>query len=88
MEKEHNDIAGRGFEPQTSNTDLSFEDAYKQLSDLVIKMEQGVLPLAETVAAYERATKLKAHCELLLKTAETKIEALPPANSAPCQPLE
>jgi exodeoxyribonuclease VII small subunit len=57
---------------------LSFEDAYRQLQDLVKKMEQGALPLADSVAAYEQAMKLKAYCEQLLKQAEIKIEALAP----------
>ncbi|MBD5388785.1 exodeoxyribonuclease VII small subunit [bacterium] len=55
---------------------LSFEDAYKQLTDLVKKMESGELPLAASVAAYEQGIKLKAYCEQLLKEAELKIETL------------
>ena len=57
---------------------LSFEEAYGQLSDLVKKMESGALPLADSVAAYERAAKLKTYCEQMLKSAETKIEQLNP----------
>ncbi len=55
---------------------LSFEDAYKQLMELVKKMEGGELPLAASVAAYEQGIKLKAYCEQLLKEAELKIETL------------
>ena len=55
---------------------LSFEEAYKQLSDLVKKMESGELPLADSVAAYVQGIKLKAYCEQLLKEAELKIETL------------
>jgi exodeoxyribonuclease VII small subunit len=55
---------------------LSFEEAYKQLMDLVKKMESGELPLADSVAAYEQGIKLKAYCEQLLKEAELKIETL------------
>ena len=55
---------------------LSCEDAYKQLADLVKKMESGELPLADSVAAYEQGIKLKAYCEQLLKEAELKIETL------------
>jgi len=54
--------------------ELSFEEAYRTLQDLVKKMEQGALPLADSVKAYEQAAKLKAWCEQLLKTAELKIE--------------
>ena len=55
---------------------LTFEEAYKQLTELVKKMESGELPLADSVAAYEQGIKLKAYCEQLLKEAELKIETL------------
>ncbi|MBR4475109.1 MAG: exodeoxyribonuclease VII small subunit [Alphaproteobacteria bacterium] len=55
---------------------LSFEEAYKQLSELVKKMESGELSLADSVAAYEQGIKLKAYCEQMLKEAELKIETL------------
>ena len=55
---------------------LSFEEAYKQLSELVKKMESGEMPLADSVAAYEQGIKLKAYCEQMLKEAELKIETL------------
>jgi len=55
---------------------LSFEEAYKQLTDLVKKMESGEMPLADSVAAYEQGIKLKAYCEQMLKEAELKIETL------------
>jgi len=55
---------------------LSFEEAYKQLTELVQKMESGEMPLADSVAAYEQGIKLKAYCEQLLKEAELKIETL------------
>ena len=55
---------------------LSFEEAYKQLIELVKKMESGELPLADSVAAYEQGIKLKAYCEQLLKEAELKISTI------------
>ena len=60
---------------------LSFEEAYKQLTQLVQKMESGEMPLADSVAAYEQGIKLKAYCEQLLKEAELKIETLKISNS-------
>ena len=62
-----------------SELKLSFEDAYKQLADLVKKMESGALPLADSVAAYEQAVKLKTYSEQMLKAAEMKVEQLNPA---------
>ena len=58
--------------------ELTFEEAYKQLADLVKKMENGTLPLEDSVKAFEQASKLKAYCEQLLKQAEIKIEQLNP----------
>ena len=55
---------------------LSFEEAYKQLTELVKKMESGEMPLADSVAAYEQGIKLKAYCEQMFKEAELKIETL------------
>lgn len=60
---------------------LSFEEAYKQLTELVKKMESGELPLADSVQAYETGMKLKAYCEQLLKDAELKIEKLNISNN-------
>ena len=59
---------------------LSFEEAYKQLTELVKKMESGEMPLADSVAAYEQGIKLKAYCEQMLKEAELKIETLKISN--------
>jgi len=55
---------------------LSFEEAYRQLAEIVKKMEAGQMPLAESVAAYQTASELKKHLEKLLADAETKIEEL------------
>lgn len=60
---------------------LSFEEAYKQLTELVQKMESGQMSLADSVAAYEQGVKLKAYCEQLLKEAELKIETLKVTNT-------
>jgi exodeoxyribonuclease VII small subunit len=68
----------KGFYMDTEK--LSFEEAYKQLTELVKKMESGELPLADSVAAYEQGIKLKAYCEQLLKEAELKIETLKVTN--------
>lgn len=59
---------------------LSFEEAYKQLMEIVKKMESGELPLADSVAAYEQGIKLKAYCEQVLKEAELKISIVTNPN--------
>lgn len=63
-----------------SESKVSFEDAYKELSSLVKKMESGELSLEESVSVYERGIKLKQYCESLLKEAELKISVINPVS--------
>ncbi|ETZ07322.1 exodeoxyribonuclease 7 small subunit [Holospora obtusa F1] len=53
---------------------LSFESAMKQLEEIVRKFESGGLTLEESVVAYERGTKLRKHCDELLKHAKLRME--------------
>jgi exodeoxyribonuclease VII small subunit len=55
---------------------LSFEDALKELEDIVRKLEEGSVGLEDSIALYERGAALKAHCEARLKTAQEKIEKI------------
>jgi exodeoxyribonuclease VII small subunit len=55
---------------------LSFEDALKELDAIVRQLEQGKGDLDQAIAAYERGTALKAHCEGKLRAAEAKIEKI------------
>lgn len=63
-----------------SESKVSFEDAYIELSSLVKKMESGELSLEESVSVYERGIKLKQYCESLLKEAELKISVINPVS--------
>ena len=55
---------------------MSFEDALAQLEQIVHKLEQGDVPLEDSIRIYERGTALKAHCEKKLKEAELKVEKI------------
>jgi exodeoxyribonuclease VII small subunit len=55
---------------------LSFEDALKELEDIVSKLEGGQVSLEQSIAFYERGEKLKQRCEALLKDAEMRIEKI------------
>ncbi|WP_208435135.1 exodeoxyribonuclease VII small subunit [Bartonella phoceensis] len=57
-------------------TVLSFEEALKQLEDIVEKLERGDVPLEQSIDIYERGEALKKHCEKLLKVAEAKVEKI------------
>ena len=53
-----------------------FEDALEQLEDIVHRLEDGQIGLAEALAQYEQGVKLLRHCHQLLENAERKIEVL------------
>ena len=55
---------------------LSFERAIEELESIVKRLEDGKVPLEESVAIYERGEALKARCEGLLKQAEARIERI------------
>ncbi|MGB3627105.1 MAG: exodeoxyribonuclease VII small subunit [Henriciella sp.] len=55
---------------------LSFEEALKELEDIVRRLEGGDVELEKSIEIYERGAKLKAHCEARLKAAELKIEQI------------
>lgn len=57
-------------------TGLKFEAALAELEQLVRSMEDGRLPLEESIAAYRRGSALLNHCQHLLQDAEHKIQVL------------
>lgn len=52
---------------------LSYEQAYEQLQEIVRQIEQGQVGLEESVARYEDSMKLIAHCRRILHQAEQKV---------------
>ncbi len=63
-------------EKQADVVALSFEQAMKELEDIVRRLESGQVKLDEAVSAYERGAALKAHCESKLAEAKTKVEKI------------
>jgi exodeoxyribonuclease VII small subunit len=55
---------------------LDFEGAMRDLEELVDRLEQGDLPLEESLAAFERGVMLTRSCQSALKDAEQKVEIL------------
>ena len=55
---------------------LSFEDALKQLEDIVKELESGQSKLDDAIGAYERGSLLKAHCEAKLREAQARVEKI------------
>jgi len=55
---------------------LSFEDAIKELTNIVGQIEQGEIPLADSLEQYERGMSLIKHCRGILQQAEKRIEKI------------
>jgi exodeoxyribonuclease VII small subunit len=53
-----------------------FETAMRDLEELVERLEQGDMPLEESLAAFERGVMLTRACQSALKEAEQKVEIL------------
>ncbi len=68
---------------------MSFEDAMKELEQVVGQLERGDVALDASIALYERGAALKARCEAKLKEAEEKVAKITldgqgqPAGTAP-----
>jgi exodeoxyribonuclease VII small subunit len=55
---------------------LTFERAIEELESIVKRLEEGKVPLEESVAIYERGEGLKRRCEELLRQAEARVEKI------------
>lgn len=72
MTSKDNDRSG----PPESKDTVSFEQALERLEALVEKLEEGAIPLDESLAAYVEGTRLVRHCLACLERAETVIREL------------
>jgi exodeoxyribonuclease VII small subunit len=55
---------------------LTFEQAIKELTGIVGKIEQGEITLQDSIQQYERGMTLIKHCRKILQEAEKKIEKI------------
>ena len=62
--------------PKTLPADLSFEKAIEELEAIVARMEDGELPLEESLAAYQQGALLIRFCESKLTDAQGRIAIL------------
>lgn len=63
-------------EPNAEIGALSFEQALAELEAIVSRLEQGNIPLEESITCYERGEALKKHCDGLLRKAESRVERI------------
>lgn len=59
-------------------TDLSYEEAYQQLEQILQTLESGDLPLEESLSLYERGSALTAYCARKLDEAELRVQQWQP----------
>jgi len=57
-------------------SNLSFEEAIKELTAIVAKIEQGEIPLQDSLEQYEKGMALIKHCRGILQKAEKRIEKI------------
>jgi exodeoxyribonuclease VII small subunit len=62
---------------------IHFEEYLTELERLVERMEQGNLPLEESLKLFERGIQLTRTCQTALKDAEQKVRILLEENGEP-----
>ena len=62
---------------------MSFEEALRELEEIVGKLESESTPLEESIQLYDRGNKLKMRCETALKAAEEKVQTIDLADGKP-----
>lgn len=60
----------------TAKPPQTFESALAELEAIVAAMEDGRLPLKESLAAYKRGAELLTYCQASLKDAQHQVEVL------------
>ena len=74
-------------------SEMSFEEAMGELEAVVRQLEQGEVPLEDSIRLYERGAALKKRCEEKLKEAEEKVALITldgegkPVGSKPAEGL-
>ena len=78
--------------PKDELAKLTFEEAIGQLKEIVGKIEQGEIPLQDSLEQYEKGMSLIKHCRGILQKAEKRIERIskegPSEESEPADDAE
>jgi len=69
-------MAAKNGKSKDEISNLSFEEAIKRLTDIVARIEQGQIPLQESIHQYEKGMALIKHCRNILQQAEKRIEKI------------
>lgn len=63
-------------EGQVQISDMTFEQALRELETVVRKLESGDVPLDESIDLYERGENLRKACQKRLDAAQERIEKI------------
>jgi exodeoxyribonuclease VII small subunit len=70
----------------TEIDDLTFEQAERELADIVARLERGDVGLDEAIELWRRGEALHRRCAALLDAAEGRIEQLTAGDDASHEP--
>jgi exodeoxyribonuclease VII small subunit len=68
--------------PEADLESITYEQAFKELEEIVASLETNQQSLEESMRLYERGQQLSKYCADLLEKAELKIQQLSGANPA------
>jgi len=63
-------------DPSDDVSAMSFEQALKELEQVVHRLESGDVALDESIRLYERGDRLRRRCSERLDEAQTRVEAI------------
>ena len=69
-------MAEKGPSEQADTPAASFEENLQKLANIVLRLEEGNLPLGESLTLYEQGIEAYRQCQKLLDEAEVKVRKL------------
>ena len=61
---------------------MTFEEAMNELENLVESLDKGDISLDQAIAAYDRGSQLKDHCQKKLSEAKMKVETIQSSDNS------
>tara|TARA_B110001452_G_scaffold220264_1_gene192477 strand:- start:107 stop:358 length:252 start_codon:yes stop_codon:yes gene_type:complete len=65
---------------------MTFEEAMNELETLVDSLDRGDISLDQAIAAYDRGSQLKDHCQKRLNEAKMKVESIQTSDNTEVVP--
>ena len=65
---------------------MTFEEAMNELENLVESLDKGDISLDQAIAAYDKGSQLKDHCQKKLNEAKMKVETIQSSDNSDVVP--